>query len=362
MLPLHDKIGKKIYECFSAAEIHLSSEKDPLELYLCEGGTHTQLNKILLDEEMINYMNVVINPQKHNVLSAFALSRLNHKFSLLLEIVPLPESSAPTVDLTVPWSQLYGKDVASSFNSLINPLIFVCSPMLWVFPWEIFVVPCTILRFFLLNDITSALKREGKHQIKGNLGMQQPTNQKPSFTLIACYFSQREFKKQEAERKRNIVQRLCKGLSANTNIVHGSSEVMSPLYPFHSTLARKGKIEKFHKYKFVTLIDLVQRFPQSIARFVENTVNPVILLTYADLMERSETVYYLLSSQPLPIIIFIPEKSTKLVGTRLMKILSNVQKSEEMPPTVYLQIMLALKSIQKEICCPIALFNLWCNC
>jgi len=137
--------------------------------------------------------------------------------------------------------------------------------------------------------------------------------------------------------------------------------------PFHSPMIKKGKRISAYKrqYKYVTWCDLglVDRSEDlvRIADSVNVTNYPVFLFTFADMLEATEPLLYLMRCRPNCTFLFIPSFKMKQVVTKLMKLqedfLKPKSKGHQTFKGCYQFLMTALAGLQTELSIPIAAFN-----
>jgi len=107
--------------------------------------------------------------------------------------------------------------------------------------------------------------------------------------------------------------------------------------------------------------------PKDIISLVDSlslTSFPVFLLTYADLLEATEPLLYLMRHRPLCTFLFIPSRKMAVAVEKLMKQLEvNVKAKSKSKVLIsneeghYQMLMSSILSIQTEQLIPIAMFN-----
>lgn len=348
IVPLKSKMQKGVFECFSKKELE-SSEFRPIKLFLyvsanlskSKSYNATIANTIHFTEEIGSFLSSLIRYEKDKEMLNTrpidqVLYELQQMFAPLLEIAPSSKSES---------------DMESSTRD--SPLIIISSKYMNAFPWELIIPDEYIIRFFTLDDVVGS-------RISSIPGLKK-IRKANSLGLMACYYSQgtRHVHQQESVRKTWVTQNVYNhlNLSDKHNVEYVGDNM--PLFPFHSPLVRNSKRIAHYKakYKNIIFVDLWEHFlkPEDIIKLSLQNSNPVFILSYADLLEISTCLYYLMRERPAPTFLFVPEHKMKSVGTKLNKLQGTIRHEKVKSPYHFL--MAATKAIMTELQVPIVVVN-----
>lgn len=259
---------------------------------------------------------------------------------------------------------IYHKDVENPFACLKGggyepipdtPLLVVCNRAAHAFPWELIFNDVTIRAYALVH----VLGRE-----RANLGSRgREQSVVPAFHAFFFPTVDKHRRAEEDLRVRLLATRL---LTANKLAPHEFSK-SSPVSAVPSSNALRKMWRKkpklFRTVQWVSAEGALQSRPWDILRRVENLpLNDysVFLLSYSDLVDVSEVVFYLLSLAPSCTYVFIPRSSQRMVMQRLLKAEVHYRKAIGKKQTLldrYQYLMSILYNIQKSHQVPIAVIN-----
>jgi len=244
------------------------------------------------------------------------------------------------------------------------PLSIICSKYMHVIPWELFLPTESILRYFALED---AAGRPTKIPVKHSTTRR--VKKKVQFSLIQLFYSQsfRSVSQQESIRKSWILQNVNNSLNlTNDRFAADYSGDNAPIFPFHCpTVSNPKRIAHYRsKYKHITFVDLwsyiihTSGSHDSILKMTESLDTPVLLLSYADLLEMSSALLTLARSKKAPAFVFIPEADMKDVISKIGKRLNVALKAEGAnSEDAYQFLMTLVMAVSSDLKVPIVVFN-----
>jgi tetratricopeptide (TPR) repeat protein len=313
---------------------------------------------------------------------------LTQLFAPLIEILPLGRRpygyyNMLSFDAKTYWKAFLGEmedrskiglrtldamDVGSGGVVTRCPLSIICSKYMHVIPWELFLPTESILRYFALEDAAGRpTKIPVKHSSSSGSSSRR-VKKKVQFSLIQLFYSQsfRSVSQQEAVRKQWIVQNVSNSLNlTNDRFAADYSGDNAPIFPFHCpTVSNPKRITHYRsKYKHITFVDLWSYIihtsgHDSILKMTDALDAPILLLSYADLLEMSSALLTLARSKRSPTFVFIPESHMKNVISKIGKRLNIALKTEDAnSEDAYQFLMTLVISVSNELKVPIVVFN-----
>jgi tetratricopeptide (TPR) repeat protein len=390
LIPLRSKLHKKVYECFSNGELSKNSSTQPLNVFLFISSRNARSgafnasvsNTIHFSDEVSAYLHGLAGTSVKETSPNLEqiLLELAQLFAPLLEILPLSRRpdhpyNLLSADIKTYWKAFCGElddrskipqrvldaqDTGSGGIVSRCPLSIICSKYMHVIPWELFLPTESVLRYFALED---AAGRHTRMPVKHSTS--RKIKKKVNLSFLQCYYSQsfRNIQQQEIIRKSWILQNVNNHLNlTNDRFAADYSGDNSPIFPFHaSTVTNPRRIAHYRsKYKHITFIDLWHYVmnPQEIIHIADHVDTPVLILSYADLLEMSTSLLNIVRSKRTPTFVFVPEAHLKEVTIRLGKRHSSAIKQEDANTEDGYQFLMNLVlSVSKELSVPIVVIN-----
>eukprot|EP01105_Mastigella_eilhardi_P012008 TRINITY_DN2763_c0_g1_i4.p1 TRINITY_DN2763_c0_g1~~TRINITY_DN2763_c0_g1_i4.p1 ORF type:complete len:2232 (-),score=562.22 TRINITY_DN2763_c0_g1_i4:75-6770(-) len=408
-----------VVHLFSGAELRSNSETDPCVLYLYGKAAHS----IEQATEMFANSVIALSPYAMSFLESLVLYNCGNKsleitpeeskqsqevsaelaavFKAISGMLPIPEptlalsvaskndpllvsTSAPVAGTASPnpaatsatapagtsatpsaksrFMPFFSKVETTAFKKVQDcPTVIVSSKNLQIIPWEL-VIGDTVVRYFSLYDIIRRLQLQAQPQSE-----QQPKQLQPSYFM--CFHSQmeRELAPFEDARREYLVRHVFHALRFSPKAPSLNRRCAS-IAPFHSPLVEHGKriASVKRRFKYFSFFDMryLTTTPGELLHFVDRlsiaNAFPVLVLTYADLLDLSDTIMYICRKRYTCSLVFVPASRMEFVVNKLIKLHESYYRQQQTNTDMrsgYQWLMSLVYCIIKEYGVPIVVYN-----
>eukprot|EP00727_Mastigamoeba_balamuthi_P013496 m51a1_g877 hypothetical protein (2159) ;mRNA; r:872897-880908 len=241
------------------------------------------------------------------------------------------------------------------------PTIVICSKFLSCIPWELFLGDEPVLRYLSFFDLVRSIKKSG---------LADKDKVVPSYWTCYYGYGEKEAAVVEEKRGRFLVADTASQLWARTMAVEMSRD-LAAIAPFSSPLcelhAKKGisSIRKKYKYlRFFDVVQLEQEGSKELLAFVDEGAYPVILMSFADLIDMSQIIVALMRLRPACTALIVQSEKVKAAARRIMRVHEQLVAQQALSAQNraelndrYHFLMAVVTEVRRDIASPVALLN-----